>query len=316
MVLDGVNDLIAFLTVARERSFTKAAAQMGVSQPALSRTLRKLEARLGVQLLTRSTRSVAPTDAGERLLESLGPHFDGIEAGLAELSELSGKPAGSLRITSLEHASATLLTPAVCGLMQDYPQISVEISDDYAMVDIVAERFDAGVRWGESVAKDMISVRIGPDFPMAVVGSPAYFERRPKPLTPHDLVAHTGINLRLPTSGGLWSWPFRKGKRELKVRPEGQVVGNSVALILDFALGGIGLAHLPEDVVAESVAEGKLVRVLEDWCTTVTGYHLYYPSRRQLKPAFRLLLERLRDQAAQTGMAHTERVNAARKPRP
>jgi len=291
---DTVNDLIAFLTVARERSFTKAAAQLGTSQPALSRTLRRLEEQLGVQLLTRSTRSVSPTEAGERLLGSIGPHFEGIEAGLADLSELSGKPAGTLRITSVEHASATILVPAVSKLMLNYPEIAVEINNDYGLVDIVEQRYDAGIRLGEQVAKDMIGVRIGPDFRQAVVGSPAYFKRRPRPVTPHDLTAHVGINLRLPTSGGLWSWPFEKGGRDVRVRAEGQMVCNTVPMMLDFALAGVGLAHLPEDVVQRQVHDGRLIRVLEDWCPVVTGYHLYYPSRRQPKPAFKLLLELLR----------------------
>ncbi|WP_342655268.1 LysR family transcriptional regulator [Pseudomonas sp. F3-2] len=291
---DTVNDLVAFLTVARERSFTKAAAQLGTSQPALSRTLRRLEEQLGVQLLTRSTRSVSPTEAGERLLGSIGPHFEGIEAGLADLSELSGKPAGTLRITSVEHASATILVPAVSKLMLNYPEIAVEINNDYGLIDIVEQRYDAGIRLGEQVAKDMIGVRIGPDFRQAVVGSPAYFKRRPKPVTPHDLTLHVGINLRLPTSGGLWSWPFEKGGRDVRVRAEGQMVCNTVPMMLDFALAGVGLAHLPEDVVQQQVHDGRLVRVLEDWCPVVTGYHLYYPSRRQPKPAFKLLLELLR----------------------
>jgi DNA-binding transcriptional LysR family regulator len=291
---DTVNDLVAFLTVARERSFTKAAAQLGTSQPALSRTLRRLEEQLGVQLLTRSTRSVSPTEAGERLLGSIGPHFEGIEAGLADLSELSGKPAGTLRITSVEHASATILVPAVSKLMLNYPEIAVEINNDYGLIDIVERRYDAGIRLGEQVAKDMIGVRIGPDFRQAVVGSPAYFERRPRPVTPHDLTAHVGINLRLPTSGGLWSWPFEKGGRDVRVRAEGQMVCNTVPMMLDFALAGVGLAHLPEDVVQQQVQDGRLIRVLEDWCPVVTGYHLYYPSRRQPKPAFKLLLELLR----------------------
>jgi DNA-binding transcriptional LysR family regulator len=291
---DSVNDLVAFLTVARERSFTKAAAQLGTSQPALSRTLRRLEEQLGVQLLTRSTRSVSPTEAGERLIGSIGPHFEGIEAGLADLSELSGKPAGTLRITSVEHASATILTPAVSRLMLDYPEVRVEINNDYGLVDIVEQRYDAGVRLGEQVAKDMIGVRIGPDFRQAVVGSPSYFERRTKPVTPHDLIAHIGINLRLPTSGGLWSWPFAKDGREIRVRAEGHMVCNTVPLMLDFALAGVGLAHLPEDIVEQHIREGRLVRVLDEWCPTVTGYHLYYPSRRQPKPAFRLLLDLLR----------------------
>nr|WP_285424623.1 LysR family transcriptional regulator [Pseudomonas sp. efr-133-TYG-103a] len=291
---DTVNDLVAFLTVARERSFTKAAAQLGTSQPALSRTLRRLEEQLGVQLLTRSTRSVSPTEAGERLLGSIGPHFEGIEAGLADLSELSGKPAGTLRISSVEHASATILVPAVSKLMLNYPEIAVEINNDYGLIDIVEQRYDAGIRLGEQVAKDMIGVRIGPDFRQAVVGSPAYFKRRPKPVTPHDLTLHVGINLRLPTSGGLWSWPFEKGGRDVRVRAEGQMVCNTVPMMLDFALAGVGLAHLPEDVVQQQVHDGRLVRVLEDWCPVVTGYHLYYPSRRQPKPAFKLLLELLR----------------------
>ncbi|WNZ80976.1 LysR family transcriptional regulator [Pseudomonas sp. P105] len=291
---DTVNDLVAFLTVARERSFTKAAAQLGTSQPALSRTLRRLEEQLGVQLLTRSTRSVSPTDAGERLIGSISPHFEGIEAGLADLSELSGKPAGTLRITSVEHASAIILTPAVSRLMLDYPEVGVEINNDYGLVDIVEQRYDAGIRLGEQVAKDMIGVRIGPDFRQAVVGSPSYFERRPKPVTPHDLTAHNGINLRLPTSGGLWSWPFAKEGREVRVRAEGRMVCNTVPLMLDFALAGVGLAHLPEDVVEHHLLGGRLVRVLDDWCPTVTGYHLYYPSRRQPKPAFKLLLDLLR----------------------
>ena len=291
---DTVNDLVAFLTVARERSFTKAAAQLGTSQPALSRTLRRLEEQLGVQLLTRSTRSVSPTEAGERLLGSIGPHFEGIEAGLADLSELSGKPAGTLRITSVEHASATILVPAVSNLMLNYPEIAVEINNNYGLIDIVEQRYDAGIRLGEQVAKDMIGVRIGPDFRQAVVGSPAYFKRRPRPVTPHDLTVHVGINLRLPTSGGLWSWPFEKGGREVRVRAEGQMVCNTVPMMLNFALAGVGLAHLPEDVVQQQVHDGRLIRVLEDWCPVVTGYHLYYPSRRQPKPAFKLLLELLR----------------------
>ena len=290
---DNVNDLVAFLTVARERSFTKAAAQLGTSQPALSRTLRRLENQLGVQLLTRSTRSVSPTEAGERLIGSIGPHFEGIEAGLADLSELSGKPAGTLRITSVEHASATILTPAVSSLMLDYPEVRVEITNDYGLVDIVEQRYDAGIRLGEQVAKDMIGVRIGPDFRQAVVGAPSYFERRTKPVTPHDLTAHIGINLRLPTSGGLWSWPFAKKGREVRVRAEGHIC-NTIPLMLDFALAGVGLAHLPEDIVEQHILEGRLVRVLDDWCPMVTGYHLYYPSRRQPKPAFRLLLDLLR----------------------
>ena len=288
-----VTDLIAFLAVARERNFTRAAAQLGVSQPALSRTIRALEARLGVRLLTRSTRSVAPTEAGERLFQAVGPHFDGIDAGLTALTAMREKPAGSLRITSVEHASDTILAPAVARLLTDYPDIRVEIINDYGLVDIVAERFDAGVRLGEQVAKDMISLRIGPDFRQALVGAPSYFAQRARPDTPHDLTAHACINLRLPTSGGLWSWPFVKGGRELKVRAEGPLAFNAISLILKAALASLGLAYLPENLVQEHVAAGRLVRVLADWSPIMTGYHIYYPNR-QPSPAFALLVDALR----------------------
>jgi DNA-binding transcriptional LysR family regulator len=289
-----VNDLIALLAVAREGSFTRAAAKLGMSQPALSRTISTLEARLGLRLLTRSTRSVAPTEAGERLIQTVGPHFDGIEAGLNALTELREKPAGHLRITSVEHATDTILAPALARLLPDYPDICVEVSNDYALTDIVAERYDAGVRLGEQVAKDMIAVRIGPDFRQAVVGSPSYFGRRPRPRTPHDLTDHACINLRLPTSGGLWSWPFAKGGRELRVRAEGSLVFNTIPMMAKMALAGLGLANLPEDVVQDHVKEGRLVRVLADWSAPASGYHLYYPSRRQPTPAFALLVNTLR----------------------
>jgi DNA-binding transcriptional LysR family regulator len=288
-----VADLIAFLAVARERNFTRAAAQLGVSQPSLSRTIRALEARLGVRLLTRSTRSVAATEAGERLVQSVGPHFDGIEAGLAALGAMREKPAGNLRITSVEHASDTILAPAVARLLTTCPDIRVEIINDYGLIDIVAERYDAGVRLGEQVAKDMIALRIGADFKQALVGAPSYFAQRPQPDTPHDLTAHACINLRLPTSGGLWSWPFIKDGRELKVRPEGPLAFNAISLVLNTALAGLGLAYLPEDIVQDHVASGRLVRVLADWSAVMTGYHLYYPNR-QPSPAFALLVEALR----------------------
>src|SRR5580698_8914692 len=230
MTRETVTDLIAFLAVARARNFTRAAAQLGVSQPALSRTIRDLEMRLGVRLLTRSTRSVAPTEAGERLAQTVGPHFDGIDAGLAALSAMREKPAGSLRVTSVEHASDTLLAPAVARLLADYPDIRVEIINDYGLTDIVAGRFDAGVRLGEQVAKDMIALRIGPDFQQVLVGAPSYFAQRSRPKTPHDLTAHACINLRLPTSGGLWSWPFAKEGREVRVRAEGPLAFNAISL--------------------------------------------------------------------------------------
>ena len=289
-----VDDLIYFLAVARERSFTRAAAVLGVSQPALSQTIRTLEERLGVRLLTRTTRSVSTTEAGERLLNTIGPLFDGIQDGLAALSELRDKPAGNLRITSVEHASQTILAPALAKLLPDYPDISVEIINDYRLTDVAADRFDAGIRLGEQVAQDMIAVRIGPDFEQIVVGAPAYFKKRNKPKTPHDLTEHHCIALRLPTSGGFWSWPFVKNGRELNVRPEGQLAFNMIALHLDTALAGLGLAYLPEDVVKEHLEQGRLVRVLADWSAQMSGYHLYYPSRRQQTPAFSLLVNALR----------------------
>ncbi len=289
-----VDDLIAFLIVAREQSFTRAAAQLSISQPALSKTIRTLEHRLGVRLLTRTTRSVSTTEAGERLLQTIGPHLDGIDAGLAALGELRDRPAGNLRITSVEHASQTILGPALAKLLPKFPEITVEIINDYGLKDIVADRFDMGIRLGEQVAQDMIAVRIGPDFGMAVVGSPAYFETHLLPLTPHDLTGHICIGLRLPTSGGLWSWPFAKGGRELKVRPQGQVTFNTISLALDMALAAVGLAYLPEDVVGEHIASGRLIRVLADWSPPASGYHLYYPSRRQPTPAFSLVVDAVR----------------------
>lgn len=291
---ENMGDLVAFLAVAREQSFTKAAAQLGISQPALSAKMTTLEARLGVRLLTRTTRSVSTTEAGERLLKSIGPHFEGIEFGLAALSELRDKPAGNLRITSVEHASQTILAPALTQLLPLYPDISVEINNDYGLADIVTDRFDAGIRLGEQVAQDMIAIRIGPDFKQCVVGSPSYFKKRRKPITPHDLTEHSCIALRLPTSGGLWSWPFVNEGRELKVRPAGQLSFNTISLQLDCALVGLGLGYLPEDVVAAHLASGRLVRVLADWSTPMSGYHLYYPSRRQQTPAFSLLVDALR----------------------
>ncbi len=289
-----LNDLVAFLAVARERNFTRAAAQLGVSQSALSQTVRGLEARLGLRLLTRTTRSVAPTEAGERLLREAGPHLAEIEAGLAALSELRDRPSGTIRITAHDHAVRAVLWPAVAKLLPEYPDIKVEIVIDYGLTDIVAERYDAGVRTGEMVAKDMVAVRIGPDMRSAVVGAPAYFAKRPRPKTPQDLTNHICINLRLPTHGGLYAWEFAKGGRELRVRVEGQLVFNATAPMLDAALAGFGLAYLPEDSVRAYLGDGRLVRVLGDWCPAYPGYHLYYPSRRQPTQAFALLVDALR----------------------
>ena len=294
---DNVNDFVGFIAVARERNFTKAAAKLGVSQSALSYTIRTLEARLGLRLLTRTTRSVSLTEAGERLFRSIGPLFDGIESEISALSALRDKPAGTVRITTVEHAAEAILWPAMARLMHDYPDVNVEIIEDYQLTDIVAERYDAGVRLGEQVAKDMISIRIGPDFRMAIVAAPSYFEGRPQPRTPRDLTEHACINLRLPTSGGFYVWEFRKGNRELRVRVQGRLVFNAVALIRNGALEGLGLAHLPEDLVEADIRQGRLVRVLADWCPLRPGYHLYYPSRRQPSPAFALVVDALRYQA-------------------
>jgi DNA-binding transcriptional LysR family regulator len=289
-----LDDLLAFLAVARERSFTKAAAQLGVSQSALSHTVRELEARLGVRLLTRTTRSVSPTEAGERLLGSIGPRFEEIDAELAGLSEFRDKPAGTIRISATDYVADTLLWPRLTGFLRQYPDIKVEIIVDYGLTDIVAERFDAGVRDGGQVAKDMIAVRIGPDVRMAVVGAPSYFKTRQRPARPQALVDHVCINLRLPTHGGLYAWEFEKGGHELRVRVDGQLVFNGTNQMLNAALAGFGLAYVPEDLVAPHVAKGRLVRVLEDWCPPFPGSHLYYPSRRQPSPAFTLLVDALR----------------------
>ncbi|HEY0206849.1 MAG TPA: LysR family transcriptional regulator [Acetobacteraceae bacterium] len=287
-------DLNAFATVAEEESFTRAAARLGTSQSALSHTVRRLETRLGVRLLTRTTRRVAPTQAGERLLKTLGPAFDTIAAELASLSELRERPAGTIRVTTSEHAAHSVLWPALETLLPDYPDIRVEMSVNSGLTDIVAERFDAGVRLGEAVAKDMVAVRIGPDLRMAVVGAPSYFAGRPQPRTPQDLAEHQCINLRLPTLGGLYAWELEKAGRELRVRVDGQLAFNNVPMILRAAAAGFGLACVLEDYVAAPVAEGSLIRVLEDWCPPFAGYHLYYPSRRQPSAAFALLVDALR----------------------
>jgi DNA-binding transcriptional LysR family regulator len=294
MARENLNDLLAFVAVARECSFTRAAAQLGVSQSALSQTIRALEARLGLRLLTRSTRSVALTEVGERLLQSVGPRLEGIEGDLAALTELREKPAGTIRINATENAVRVALWPALAKLLPEYPDIKVEIVVDYGLSDIVAERFDAGIRPGEIVAKDMIAVRIAPDMQMAVVGAPRYLEQRPKPRIPQELTAHSCINLRTATHGGLYAWEFEKDGRELRVRVEGQLVFNTASLIHLAALAGLGLAYLPEEQVQSHLADGRLVRVLEDWCPPFSGYHLYYPSRRQPSAAFALLVDALR----------------------
>jgi DNA-binding transcriptional LysR family regulator len=287
-------DLNAFVTVADEQNFTRAAARLGTSQSALSHTVRRLEARLGVRLLTRTTRRVAPTQAGERLLKTLVPAFENIDAELALIGDLGEKPAGTIRITTSEHAAVTVLWPALERLLPDYPDIHVELNLDAGLTDIVADRFDAGVRLGEQVGKDMVVARIGPELRMAVVGAPSYFVQHPQPQTPQELTGHTCINLRLNTLGTLYAWELEKDGREFKVRVDGQLTFNNTPMILRAAVAGFGLACTLEDHVDAYLADGRLVRVLEDWCPPFAGYHLYYPSRRQNSAAFVLLVEALR----------------------
>ncbi len=294
MQCTNVNDLLAFLAIARERSFTRTAAKLGVSQSALSHSLKRLESQLGLRLLNRTTRSVSPTEAGDRLLRRVGPHFAEIDAGLATLSDLRDKPSGTLRITATDHVADTILLPKLRKFLADYPDVRVEIVTDMQLIDIVAQRFDAGVREGEQVAKDMIAVPLGPAMRMAVVGAPAYFKKYPVPKTPRELTSHRCINLRLPTHGGLYAWEFEKRQRALKVHVDGQLVCNHAAQLLTGALQGFGLAYVLEDAALPFVSDGKLIRVLADWCPPFPGYHLYYPSRRQHSLAFARLLDALR----------------------
>lgn len=294
MARDNLQDMSAFLIVARERSFTRAAAKIGVSQSALSQTLRGLEERLGIRLLTRNTRGVSPTEAGQLLLQSVGPHFDGINAGIAALSGLKEKPSGTVRITADQHAAEDILWPALDKFLHRFPDIKVEIVVDYGLTDIVAEQYDAGVRIGEVIARDMIAVPIGPDMRMIVVGAPNYLEVHGAPQTPQELTNHNCINLRLPTHGGLYAWEFEKDGRELNVRVEGQLTFNSVGMIITAALTGHGLAYVPENRVRDHLENGKLTVLLDDYCQPFSGYHLYYPSRRQPTPAFTAVVNALR----------------------
>jgi DNA-binding transcriptional LysR family regulator len=296
-----LGDLVAFVAVAEERSFTRAAAKLGVSQSALSYTVRRLETRLGVRLLNRTTRSVAPTEGGERLLRTLRPAFEQIDTELAAVGELREKAAGTVRITANDHAADTILWPAIAKLLPKYPDIKVEIDVDYGLTDIVEGRYDAGVRFGDQVAKDMIAVRIGPDLRMAIVGAPSYFATRPAPKVPRELVHHSCINFRQPSAGGLYAWELEKRGRELRVRVDGQLIFNRMPPMLTAARAGFGLACLMEDMVQADVAEGRLTRVLADWCAPFSGYHLYYPSRRQPSPAFALLVDALRFRPAARG---------------
>ncbi|MES1974100.1 MAG: LysR family transcriptional regulator [Pseudomonadota bacterium] len=288
-----LGSLAMFLIVAEERSFTRAAAKLGVSQSALSHSMRRLEAKLGLRLLTRTTRSVAPTEAGERLIETLGPALEDIDVRIASLTALRDRPAGTVRITTSGHAARTILWPAVDRLTKEYPDIQVELNIESGLTDIVAERFDAGVRLGERLEQDMIAVKIGPPLRMATVGVPDYFARRGVPGAPHELAGHACINLRM-ARGSIYAWEFEKDGRALKVKVDGQLVLNDVDLILAAALAGHGIAHLVEDRVTALLEQGRLVRVLDDWCAPFDGYYLYYPSRRQPSPAFSLLLNALR----------------------
>ena len=289
-----LNTLSSFMVVAREKSFTRAAAQLGVTQSALSHSMRALEERMGVRLLARSTRGAAPTEAGERLLSRLAPHYAGIESELAAISELREKPSGTIRITTHDHAAATILWPKLSKLLPEYPDIRLEINIGYGLIDIVAERFDAGVRIGDQIAKDMIAVRISPDFRMAVAAAPRYFEGRDIPKTPQDLTSHNCGNLRMATHGGLYAWEFVQDGRELKVQVPGQIIFNTSTQLLNAALEGYALTYAPEDVIQPHVEAGRLIRVLEEWSPTFPGYRLYYASRRQSLPAFALVVEALK----------------------
>lgn len=294
MLRENTTELLSFLAVAQEESFTRAAARLGVSQSALSQSIKGLEARLGIRLLSRTTRRVSTTAAGERLKETIAPRFLEIEAELLALTELRDKPLGTIRITTIEHAADTLLLPKLASFLPQYPDISVEITIDYGLTDIVGQHFDAGVRSGELIEKDMIAVTIGPDLRMAVVGTPNYFAGYKIPVEPHDLTTHNCINLRLPTHGDMYVWEFEKKGRELNVRVTGQLTVNSTPQLLNAARAGLGLAYVPEDLVQSDLDKGNLVRVLSDWCEPYPGYQLYYPNRRQASRAFSLVVEALK----------------------
>lgn len=294
MLKENFNDLISLMVIARERSFTKAAAKLNVSQSALSHAIRGLEERLQLRLLTRTTRSVAPTEAGEHLIKTIGPHLAEIESELNALHELRDRPSGNIRLNVSEHALGFALWPAVEKFLLAWPEVNVEIFSDNSLADIVSGRFDAGVRLGEQVAKDMIAVRIGPDWRMVVVGSPAYFARFGKPATPQDLQQHNCINMRLPTMGSIYAWEFAQAQREIRVKVEGQLTLNHLQTRVKAAIAGIGLAMVPEDTVQDALAAGQLETVLEEWCAPFPGYFLYYPSRRQHTSAFAKFIEAVR----------------------
>ncbi|MER8900047.1 LysR family transcriptional regulator [Mesorhizobium sp. M0676] len=294
MQRDGMKDLLWFVAVTRERSFTRAAAKLGTSQSTLSSTIKELEARLGVRLLTRTTRSVSPTEAGERLFQSLVPRFEEIESDLASLVAFRDKPSGTVRITLSDHALQTTVWPKLQPLLNDNPDVRIELYSDNGMKNIVEERFDAGVRLGESIDRDMIAVRIGPDWRLVAVASPDYFSRHPVPTAPQDLVDHDCINMRQATFGGLYAWEFARDGRDLRVRVEGQLTFNSSIPMIEAATSGFGIAYVPENLVSHHIADGRLRLVLDDWSPPFAGYHLYYPSRRQLSPAMAVIIDALR----------------------
>src|SRR3546814_866846 len=289
-----VNDLQAFIAVARDQSFTKAAAKLGITPSALSHTMRALEERLGVRLLARTTRNVAPTEAGERLLRSIAPLFDQIATEVESLGEWRDKPAGTIRITCTDDQIELCLRPMLAGFLKDYPDITLEFYVDYGFTNVVEERFDAGIRLGEAISKDMIAARIGPDWRLAVVGSPTYFDQNRPPKTPYDLTKHACVNIRHRPSGAIYAWEFEKDGKEFTVKVEGQLVFNSIMHVLNAAIDGIGLAYVPEQLVAPYLADGRLKEVLTKWCPYFQGYHLYYPNRRQASPAFSAFVEALR----------------------
>jgi DNA-binding transcriptional LysR family regulator len=294
MARDNINDILVFFAVARERSFTRAAAKLGMTQSALSHIIRGLESRLGVRLLTRTTRSVSPTEAGERLLQNVAPRLEEIEAEIAAITDLGDKPAGTVRITAIDHTVDTVLWPRIAPLLLEYPDLHVEISSDYRLVDIAAERYDIGVRHGDQVEKDMIAVRVTADVPMLIVGAPAYFAWHQQPLTLQELLKHNCINLRLPSSGGLYAWELQHEGRNLEARVRGQAVFTSTYAILNAALSGCGLAYLPHSMVDEHLRAGRLVNVMAEWCQTFPGLHAYYPSRRNTSRALAVVIDALR----------------------
>ncbi|WP_215762253.1 LysR family transcriptional regulator [Acetobacter sp. P1H12_c] len=294
MSRENLNDLLAFLAVARERSFTRAAAKLGVSQSALSHTIRLLEERLGLRLLTRTTRSVTPTNAGDHLIRNIGPHFDQIETQIAALGQLRGQPSGMIRLTAPDDVIAYILRPRIEAFLKKYPDVKIEISADLKLVDIAAERFDAGIRLGEQVTKEMTSIPLTPDIRFVVVGTKSYFRKNPKPKVPSDLLKHRCITMRLPTYGGIYAWEFEKNGRDLKVRVDGPLIFNSIFPVRDACLDGLGLAHMPEIVAEKFIADGRLVKVLEDWCPYWTGYHLCFPHHHQNTMPFALFVEEMR----------------------